>query len=109
MKKFRNIDILRDHELLTLLGVVGLLRNFDQSFTIINHAFEEYKKMCKKYSVTPHNKTSFRKYIHQLIQMNLITSKPVRNGRFLEITLLEIPRISLTELLEDILERKTLS
>ena len=106
MKKFRNIDILRDHELLTLLGVVGLLRNFDQSFTIINHAFEEYKKMCKKYSVTPHNKTSFRKYIHQLIHMGFVTSNPKKSGRFLEFTL---SGSNLNTLLGDILERRFVS
>ncbi len=106
MKKLQNIDILRDHELLALLGVVELLRKLGQSFTIINYAFEEYKEMCKQYSITPHNKTSFRKYLRQFIQMNLITPRPRKNGRFLEITL---SGSNLNTLLEDILERRFVS
>ena len=87
MNKLQNMDILREHELLALLGIVELLRKTGQSFTIINHAFEEYKEMCKQYSITPHNKTSLRRHLHQLIQMNLITLRPKKDERFLEITL----------------------
>jgi len=47
MKRLRNIDILREHELLALLGVAELLRKVGQSFTIINYAFKEYKETCK--------------------------------------------------------------
>jgi len=42
MNKLRNIEILREHELLALLGIVELLRKVDQSFIIINYAFAEY-------------------------------------------------------------------
>ncbi len=89
MNKLRDIEILREHELLTLLGVVELLRKIGQSFTIINYVFEEYKEICRQYSVTPHNKSSFRRHLRQLIQMNLITPRPRNKGRFLEITLSE--------------------
>jgi len=87
MGKLRDIEILREHELLTLLGVVELLRRVDQSFTIINHIFEEYKEKCRHYCITPHNKSSFRRHLGQLMQMNFITSKLMKNGRCLEITL----------------------
>ena len=89
MNKLRNIGILREHELLALLGVAELIRKIGQSFTIINYAFEEYKEMCRQYSITPHNKTSFRRHLRQLIHMNLITLRPRKDGRFLEITLSE--------------------
>jgi len=43
--------------------------------------------MCRQYAVTPHNKSSFRRHLRQLIQMDLITYKPIKNGRLIEITL----------------------
>ena len=106
MDKFQNIDTLRDHALLALLGVAELLKKIGQSFTIINYAFEEYKKMCKQYSITHHNKTSFRKYLQQLIHMGFITSRPKKSGRFLEITL---SGSNLNKLLEDIIEERFIS
>jgi len=54
---------------------------------------------------------SFRKYIRQLNQLEIISSKTVRieeaeRGRHLEITLLDIPAVKLEEFLIDIFNRK---
>jgi len=106
MNKLRNIEILREHEFFALLGVAKLLRKGDQSFIIINYAFEEYKEMCRQNAVTPHNKTSFRRHLRQLIQMNLITPRPMKNGRFLEITL---SGSEMNKLLGGILKRRFVS
>ncbi len=105
------IDQLKDQELIALFGISRSLINNDTPFTLVDDAFEEYKVICENYSIPPHVKMSFRKYIRQLTQLKIIASKTVRieeatRGRHLEITLLDIPATKLAELLEDILEKK---
>ncbi|MFW9987822.1 MAG: Cdc6/Cdc18 family protein [Candidatus Odinarchaeota archaeon] len=110
---FRNdiIDELKDQEIFALYGIVKALYNKDEPFTLVDDAFEDYKAICENYSVEPHVKMSFRKYVRQLTQLKIVSSKTVRieeatRGRHLEITLLDIPARKLGELLEDILEKK---
>ncbi len=110
---FRNdiVDQLKDQELLALYGIVRSLINNDEPFTLVDDAFEEYNAICENYSIEPHVKMSFRKYVRQLTQLKIMASKTVRieeatRGRHLEITLLDIPTLKLAELLEDILQRK---
>ena len=110
---FRNdiVDELKDQELLALYGIIRSLINTDEVFTLVDDAFEEYEALCEAYSQEPHVKMSFRKYVRQLTQLKIVSSKTVRieeatRGRHLEITLLDIPAKKLAELLEDILERK---
>ncbi len=105
------VDQLNDQELLALLGIARALMQSDDSFTLVDDAYEEYKAICENYSIESHVKMSFRKYIRQLNQLKIISSKTVRieeaqRGRHLEITLLDIPPAKLEELLEDLLERK---
>ena len=105
------IDSLKDQELLALYGIVRTLISNGTPFALVDDAYEEYKSICEGYSVEPHVKMSFRKYVRQLNQLKIIASKTVRiedatRGRHLEITLLDIPTVKLTELLEDIFERK---
>jgi cell division control protein 6 len=105
------IDGLKDQELLALLGIVRSLMNNGTPFALVDDAFEEYQSICEGYSIEPHVKMSFRKYVRQLNQLKIIASKTVRiedatRGRHLEITLLDIPANRLAELLEDIFERK---
>ncbi len=105
------IDQLKDQELLALYGIVRSLINNDEPFTLVDDAFEEYNAICENYSIEPHVKMSFRKYVRQLTQLKIMASKTVRieeatRGRHLEITLLDIPALKLAELLEDILQRK---
>ena len=110
---FRNdiVDQLKDQELLALYGIVRSLINKGEPFTLVDDAFEEYNALCENYSIEPHVKMSFRKYVRQLTHLKIVASKTVRieeatRGRHLEITLLDIPAKKLAELLEDILERK---
>jgi len=110
---FRNdiVDQLKDQELLALYGITRSLINKDEPFTLVDDAFEEYNAICENYSIEPHVKMSFRKYVRQLTTLKIVSSKTVRieeatRGRHLEITLLDIPALKLAELLEDILERK---
>jgi cell division control protein 6 len=110
---FRNdiVDQLNDQEQLALYGIVRSLINTDTPFTLVDDAFDEYNVICENYSIEPHVKMSFRKYVRQLTQLKIVASKTVRiedatRGRHLEITLLDIPAIKLLELLEDILEKK---
>jgi cell division control protein 6 len=104
------IDDLKDQELLALYGIVRTLINNDTPFALVDDAYEEYQAICEGYSIEPHVKMSFRKYVRQLNQLKIIASKTVRiedatRGRHLEITLLDIPAKKLAELLEDIFER----
>jgi len=110
---FRNdiVDQLKDQELLALYGIVRSLINKGEPFTLVDDAFDEYNAICENYSIEPHVKMSFRKYVRQLTQLKIVASKTVRiedatRGRHLEITLLDIPALKLLELLEDILEKK---
>ena len=100
----RNIDTLRDDELLALLGIARLLR--DQSYTIIIHAFEDYKNLCRTYSVIHHGEGSFRKYIEQFIHLNLIQKKKVKQERFIKISLLNIPSMEIIDLIHEKLGNK---
>ncbi|UCD01698.1 MAG: AAA family ATPase [Promethearchaeota archaeon] len=110
---FRNdiVDQLKDQELLALYGIVRSLINNGEPFTLVDDAFDEYNVICENYSIEPHVKMSFRKYVRQLTQLKIVASKTVRiedatRGRHLEITLLDIPATKLLELLDDILEKK---
>ena len=106
---FRNdiIDQLKEQELLALYGIVRSLLDKGEPFTLVDDAFDEYTAVCENYSIEPHVKMSFRKYIRQLTTLKIVASKTVRiedatRGRHLEITLLDIPVGKLLELLEDI-------
>jgi cell division control protein 6 len=110
---FRNdiVDQLKDQELLALYGIVRSLMDKGEPFTLVDDAFDEYNAICENYSIEPHVKMSFRKYVRQLTQLKIVASKTVRiedatRGRHLEITLLDIPAAKLLELLEDIFEKK---
>lgn len=105
------IDQLNDQELLALYGIVRSLINNKEAFSLVDDAFEEYQIICETYSIEPHVKMSFRKYIRQLNELEIISSKTVRieeaeRGRHLEITLLDIPAVKLEEFLIDIFNRK---
>ena len=105
------IDQLNDQELLALYGIARSLINHKEPFSLVDDAFEEYQIICETYSIEPHVKMSFRKYIRQLNQLEIISSKTVRieeaeRGRHLEITLLDIPAVKLEEFLIDIFNRK---
>jgi len=105
------IDQLNDQELLALYGISRSLINNKEPFTLVDDAFEEYQIICETYSIEPHVKMSFRKYIRQLNELEIISSKTVRieeaeRGRHLEITLLDIPAVKLEEFLIDIFNRK---
>lgn len=105
------VDQLNDQELLALFGIARSLINKDEPFTLVDEAFEEYQIISETYSIEPHVKMSFRKYIRTLNQLKIIASKTVRieeaeRGRHLEITLLDIPAGKLEEFLIEIFERK---
>ncbi|MFX1356142.1 MAG: Cdc6/Cdc18 family protein [Promethearchaeota archaeon] len=105
------VDKLSDQELLALYGIVRSLINKEEPYTLVDDAFEEYEAICENYSIEPHVKMSYRKYVRQLNQLKIISSKTVRieeaeRGRHLEIYLLDIPAPKLEELLINIFERK---
>lgn len=105
------IDQLKDQELLALLGIIKSLIKKGEPFTHVDDAYEEYLAICENYSVEPHVKMSFRKYVRQINQLKIIASRTVKKedaerGRHLEITLLDIPAPKLAELLDDIFEKK---
>ena len=105
------VDQLNDQELLAMYGIVRSLINTEEPFTLVEDAYVEYKVVCENYSIEPHVKMSFRKYVRQLNILKIIASKTVRieeaqRGRHLQITLLDIPVRKLEELLENVLEKK---
>ena len=99
-------DNLRIEELLALLGIARSLRS--QMCTIIHEAFEEYKKICRNYSIKPRGKATFRKYIYYFVRLNLINVEPIKNkaeqGRFLKISLVKISPSELTKFLNSIIK-----
>jgi cell division control protein 6 len=72
------IDQLNDQELLALYGIAQSLRNSDDPYTLVDDAYEEYQTICETYSIEPHVKMSFRKYVRNLNQLKVINSKTVR-------------------------------
>ena len=104
------IDKLNEQELLALYGIARSLINTDEPYTLVDDAFTEYESICENYSIEPHVKMSFRKYVRQLKQLKIIATKTVRiedaqRGRHLQITLLDIPADKLEELLEDLFDK----
>ncbi|MBD3255345.1 MAG: AAA family ATPase [Candidatus Lokiarchaeota archaeon] len=104
------IDKLNEQELLALFGIVRSLINNDEPYTLVDDAYEEYLAVCESYSVKSHVKMSFRKYVRQLKQLKIISSKTVRiedaqRGRHLQITLLDIPAPKLEDYLLDLFDR----
>ena len=105
------VNQLNDHELFTLFGICLALQKKQKPFILVDDAFEEYQIICKTYSIEPHVKMSFRKYIRTLNQLKIIASKTVRieeaeRGRQIEITLLDIAVNKLSDLLKEIFSRK---
>jgi len=105
------VDQLNDQELLALFGIARSLINKDEPFTLVDEAFEEYQIISETYSIEPHTKKTFRKYIQTLTKLRVISSQMVRieeaeRGRHLEITLLDIPAVKLEEFLIEIFNRK---
>lgn len=105
------IDQLNDQELLALYGVGKALYEKNSTYIGIDEAFDEYQNIALSYSIEPHIKMSFRKYIRSLNQLNIIASKPFRTeeaerGRKLELTILDIPVIKLEGFLIEIFNRK---
>ncbi len=105
------VDKLNDQELLALYGVAQSLKNQETPYTIVDDAYVEYQAICEAYTIESHVKMSYRKYIRQLNQLKIIASKTVRidedkRGRHLEITLLDIPAITLLEMLDKIFNKK---
>ena len=105
------VEQLKDQELLTLFGIVRSLINWDDTYTLVDHAFEEYNIICETYSVEPHTKKTFRKYIQALSKMRIISSRTVRieeaeRGRHLEISLIDITPERFENLLINIFDRK---
>jgi len=105
------IDKLNDQELFALYGIVRSLINKGEPFTLVEDAYDDYVAVCETYSVEAHVKMSFRKYVRQLNQLKIVSSRTVRiqdaqRGRHLEITLLDIPAPKLQELLEEIFNKK---
>ena len=105
------IDKLNDQELFALYGIIRSLINKGEPFTLVEDAYDDYVAICETYNIEAHVKMSFRKYVRQLNQLKIVSSKTVRiqdaeRGRHLEITLLDIPAPKLQELLEEMFNKK---
>ena len=105
------IDKLNEQELLALYGIARSLINTGEPYTLVDDAFNDYEAICENYSIEPHVKMSFRKYVRQLKSLKIIATKTVRiedaqRGRHLQITLLDIPAEKLEELLEGLFDKK---
>ena len=109
--RIKIIDQLKDHELLTLMGIVRSLLNSDEPFIIVTEAYQEYEDLCERYNVRPHAIKTFRKYLQILSKLRLISSRTVRieeteRGPHLEISLIDITPEKFKLILEEILEKK---
>ena len=106
------VDQLNDHELLTLFGIVrSVINRYDDAYTFVDDAFEEYQIIRETYSIEPHTKKTFRKYIQTLTKLRVISSQMVRieeaeRGRHLEISLIDITPERLEDFLITIFDKK---
>jgi len=106
------VDQLNDHELLTLFGIVrSVINRYDDAYTLVDDAFEEYQIISETYSIEPHTKKTFRKYIQTLTKLRVISSQMVRieeteRGRHLEISLIDIMPERLEDYLIEIFNKK---
>ena len=105
------IDQLKDHELLTLTGIIRSLIDKNEPFTLVNEAYQVYQATCEVYNIEPHTIKTFRKYLQILSKLRVISSRTVRleeaeRGRHLEISLIDITPERFETHLEEILEKK---
>ncbi|MHA1535720.1 MAG: Cdc6/Cdc18 family protein, partial [Promethearchaeota archaeon] len=105
------VEQLKDQELLTLFGIVHSLINREESYTLVDNAFEEYNIICETYNVKSHTKKTFRKYIQTLSKMRIISPRMRRieeteRGRHLEIFLIDIIPERFENLLINIFDKK---
>ena len=105
------MDQVSDQELFTLYGICMAMHNLQQSYILVDDAFEEYQIISQKYSIEPHVKMSIRKYIRTLEQLRIIATKSVRieeaeRGRQFEITLVDMPLYRILDILEELFSRK---
>jgi len=108
--RFQIVDQLKDQELLTLFGITRSLINRVESYTLVDDAFEEYQIISEAYSINPHIKKTFRKYIQTLSKLRIISPRMVRTaeaerGRHLEISLIDITPERLEGLLINIFDK----
>jgi len=102
---------LRDQELMTLYAIAKTFLRKEKIDATDDDAYAEYQSICKNYSIEPHVKMQFRRYIRGLTQMRIITSKTAKiedptRGRYIKISLLDVPAEKLAKLIEDIFRKR---
>ena len=129
IEHYGTLPRLKEHELLTLYGVVRSIIDHGKTYTLIDDAYEEYKKICEEYQnfcdyivnilrkyddyddcesyfIKQVAKSRFKKIVLQLVHLKMIVSETVRNGgqtrtRHLEISTLDISETKLSVLLKE--------
>ncbi len=104
------LDQFKVHELLTLQGVTHKLQD-GGTYTNMEDAYKGYRKLCELRNLEPHTITTFRKNIRNLTKVRIISGQTKQiaenqRGRYMEITLLDIPAEELEQIIGKMLDRK---
>ncbi len=101
---------LRDHELLTALGVAKKLSLKGVTSTTVDEGYESYLLVCEEYEEDSRGKSTFRSAIETLDKVGVIGKSvgPIqegKRGRRAKITTFDIPATVLVERIENILSK----
>lgn len=99
---------LRKHELLAALAIARRLSNKGINATTINEAYYYYQIDCKRNATVPNAKSTFQRYVENLVQREIIIkdvhpSRRSGRGRYARIMLRKIPAILLIKWIGDTL------
>jgi cell division control protein 6 len=92
---------LSPHQQLMLLAIIRQLKKHDAAYTTTGNVELNYKVICEEYGETPKKHTQLWKYIKELEQLGIITTKISGKGMRGKTTLIGLPDAPLS-----ILEKK---
>ncbi len=134
IEHYGTLPDLKEHELLTLYGVVRSIIEHGKTYTLIDDAYEEYKKICEEYQnfcdyivnivrkyydnddgydyesyfIKQVAKSSFKKIVLQLVHLKMIVSKMVRDRGQIRTRHLEISMVDISETKLSVLLKESL-
>ncbi len=134
IEHYGTLPALKEHELLTLFGVVRSIIEHGKTYTLIDDAYEEYKKICEEYQnfcdyivnivrkyydnddgydyesyfIKQVAKSSFKKIVLQLVHLKMIVSKMVRDRGQIRTRHLEISMVDISETKLSVLLKESL-
>jgi len=96
------IEALNLHAKLFLLGIARTFRFTDEAYISMGEAEEAYKVVCEEYGQEPRKHTQVWKYVQELAELQIISTRPSGPGHRGRTTLISLKSIPAEELEEEL-------